>query len=337
MNPYGSYRRLRDNAIAAMVGAIEIYNKPRFAYRDECAVILLLNAWELLLKASLSKNKISIYQPKTPGEDYKTVGWTDAVRRLNKAGKWPQPLIAHQAAVVLNIEHLAEFRNKSVHFYNAPGFGVVVNSLAQQSVLNFRDFLRAVFGKELGDEITWALMPLGVAPPVDPINFLRSSKGNGLNAAVREMLDNIEGSAKFLAGSPGVDPSRLMTHLPVQVVSVKKTKDADVVVGVSGDASETARTIVKRIDPNVSHPLTAAQVIQPVGASLHGRRFTSHTFYAIAHAFDMRSNSNLYYKAKTGSGQWSRDVITFLRDLSGDQIDEALAKYREYLRQKAGG
>ena len=334
MNPYGSYRRLRDNATAAMVGAIEIYNKPRFAYRDECTVILLLNAWELLLKASLSKNKISIYYPKKPGEDYMTVGWVDAARRLNKANKWPATLSSAQAAIVLNIEHIAEFRNKSVHFYNSPDLAVVVHSLAQQSVLNFRDFLRAVFGKELGDEITWALMPLGVAPPVDPIAYLRKEKSGGLNAAVREMLDKIEGSVKFLDGVPGADPARLMTHLPVQVVSVKKTKNADVVVGVSGDASETARTIIKRLDPNVSHPLTAAQVVESVGSPLQGRRFTNHTFYAIAYAYDMRGNPNLYYKAKTGSGQWARETVSTILGLSVDEIEEALATYRQYLRQK---
>lgn len=334
MNPYGSYRRLRDNSTAAMVGAIEIYNKPRFAYRDECAVILLLNAWELLLKASLSKNKISIYCPKKPGEDYRTVGWMDAVRRLNNAHRWPGPLASAQAAIVLNIEHLSEFRNKSVHFYNSPDFAVVVHSLAQQSVLNFRDFLRAVFGKELGDEITWALMPLGIAPPVDPIAYLRKEKSGGLNAAVREMLDKIEGSAKLLASGAGTDPARLMTHLPVQVVSVKKTKDADLVVGVSGDASETARTIIKRLDPNASHPLTASQIVESVGSPLHGRRFTSHTFYAIAYAYDMRGNPNLYYKAKTGSGQWARETVSTIKGFSGEQIDDALAKYRQHLRQK---
>jgi hypothetical protein len=50
MNVYGSQRRLVGNAIAAMVAAIEIYNKPRFAYRNEVFTILLINAWELALK-----------------------------------------------------------------------------------------------------------------------------------------------------------------------------------------------------------------------------------------------------------------------------------------------
>lgn len=53
MNLRGSYRGLRSNSEAAMLAAIEIYNKPQFSYRDECFTILLVNAWELLLKATL--------------------------------------------------------------------------------------------------------------------------------------------------------------------------------------------------------------------------------------------------------------------------------------------
>ena len=61
MNYRGSYRKLLSNAKAAMMAAVEIYNKPMFKYRDECVVILMLNAWELILKATLSKNGESIY------------------------------------------------------------------------------------------------------------------------------------------------------------------------------------------------------------------------------------------------------------------------------------
>lgn len=38
-------------AESAMAAAIEIFNKPSFSYREETFVILMLNAWELLLKA----------------------------------------------------------------------------------------------------------------------------------------------------------------------------------------------------------------------------------------------------------------------------------------------
>ena len=53
--------RILKNAEAALISAIEIYNKPALAYREETFAILALNAWELLLKAKLleiHKNKL---------------------------------------------------------------------------------------------------------------------------------------------------------------------------------------------------------------------------------------------------------------------------------------
>ena len=48
-------RTLADKSIDAMLAAIEVYNKPTFAYREESFAILAINSWELLLKARLLK------------------------------------------------------------------------------------------------------------------------------------------------------------------------------------------------------------------------------------------------------------------------------------------
>ena len=44
-----------EKAEAALVAAIEIYNKPSFRYREETFSLLAINAWELLLRAQLLK------------------------------------------------------------------------------------------------------------------------------------------------------------------------------------------------------------------------------------------------------------------------------------------
>ena len=44
-------KNLLDRAVLAMAGAVELYNKPGFPYRNESFVVLAINAWELLLKA----------------------------------------------------------------------------------------------------------------------------------------------------------------------------------------------------------------------------------------------------------------------------------------------
>jgi len=56
------YKQLVDKSVAAALAAIEVYNKPDFRYREESFVILLVNAWELLLKAKIlrdSKNRLT--------------------------------------------------------------------------------------------------------------------------------------------------------------------------------------------------------------------------------------------------------------------------------------
>ena len=47
------YSHLVESSLSAAAAAIEIYNKPNFTYREEAFTILLINAWELLLKAKI--------------------------------------------------------------------------------------------------------------------------------------------------------------------------------------------------------------------------------------------------------------------------------------------
>ena len=46
--------KLSGKSIQAALSAIEIYNKPDFKYREESFSILMVNAWELLLKAKIA-------------------------------------------------------------------------------------------------------------------------------------------------------------------------------------------------------------------------------------------------------------------------------------------
>ena len=46
---------LLDSSQAALFAGIEIHNKPHIAYRYPTATILVINAWELALKAYIYK------------------------------------------------------------------------------------------------------------------------------------------------------------------------------------------------------------------------------------------------------------------------------------------
>ncbi|WP_216368093.1 DUF3644 domain-containing protein [Aeromonas sp. 1805] len=74
-----------EKSVAAMLSAIEIYNKPDFRYREETFSVLCINSWELLLKAkvlNLASNKVaSLY-----AMEYRTLktGMKSTVKRPKK-------------------------------------------------------------------------------------------------------------------------------------------------------------------------------------------------------------------------------------------------------------
>jgi len=335
MNYFGSYRNLLQNAQAAMLAAIEIYNKPRFQYRDECFSILLINAWELILKALLSKNRKSIYYKKRRGEAYKTLTWQDAFSRAEQF--FPKNLPAFP--VRRNLELLNTYRNNAVHFYNAKNFGVIIYSLAQTSIVNFRDLLAETFGVHIEDEITWSLMPLGLHCPVDLITYMSdgSSRKTAASAPVNQFLTELASALKEVE-SQGSDTGRLMTVFRVKLESVKKVGHADVVVGVqasSGDQGSGPLVIQKRFDPNDPNWVRRKEILEEI-TELHGQPFTSYIFEAVIWHNKIKENSRLCWRSEEGVlTKYSREVIAIIRRLSKKQVDQAISAYKEHMRARS--
>ena len=332
MNYRGSYRKLLANAKAAMIAAVEIYNKPKFDYRDECVVILLLNSWELLLKATLSKNGDSIFYSKRRNHPYRTLSWEDA---LGKAENYFPNAVSH-LPVRRNLELLGTYRDNAVHFYNAKGFGTVIYALAQTSIVNFRDYLEGVFGQHLEDEIGWQLLPIGINPPIDVVSYITGGGSVGTQSAVRQFLAALAQATDEVKDA-GEDTGRLMTVFKVQLQSVKKIGDVDVVVGVAGaEEGKGPIAVVRKQDPNITHPLRQKEIVAKVG-TLHGNRFTSYTFQAIAWKHGLKENPQYCWQAREGIlTRYSPDVVAFIKRLSARDVAAAVADYREHLRKKRG-
>lgn len=167
-------KELLDRSIAAMAGAVEIYNKPGFAYRNESFAILAINAWELLLKAkwlALHNNQLRclyVYE-----------------HRINKAGARSKKEyvkrtrsntpFTHDIAYLSNrlrglkildpsahdnLEAMLEFRDCAVHFYNdSPAFNERLYEIGAACVRNFAYSARDWFSREVG-EFDIQLMPI---------------------------------------------------------------------------------------------------------------------------------------------------------------------------------
>ena len=164
-------------AESALIAAIEIYNKPDFAYREETFAILAINAWELLVKAKLLANgrnrlqALYVYeQRKKPdgtldgrkrirrnraGNPH-TIGLATAIAQLEASPKTRLP-----PEVRGNLEALLEIRDNAVHFVNARfELAKAVLEIGTACVKNFVALAEAWFQQTLA-RYNLYLMPIG--------------------------------------------------------------------------------------------------------------------------------------------------------------------------------
>jgi EC042_2821-lke REase/Protein of unknown function (DUF3644) len=333
MNYRGSYRKLAGNSTSAMMAAVEVYNKPRFAYRDEVVVILMMNAWELLLKAIVSKAGKSIFEKKVRGQPYRTLTWGAAFSAATTTALWPKDIPAK--SVRENLELLALYRNTSVHFYNEPEFGKLLYSLMQTSLFNYRDILQRVGLGDLSAEATWRILPLGFEAPFDAVTFLAGkSKDAKRTLAVDEYVARIKDGFRTLEDAK-VDTGRFLTEYQVHLASTKKISDADITVGVAaaGERPEDAVVIPRNVDPNESHPYLQKDILREL-SSIPG--FNSWSFQAVVWKYELRGDKRFVWRSKKYQGyyQWSGGTLSFIRKLKPNEILLARDDYSKFQRQR---
>src|SRR5262245_4525618 len=121
-------KALAEKSVQAAVAAIEIYNKPRFSYREEAFALLMTNAWELLLKAKWLADRnddVSSLSELELGPD------GSASPKLNRCGNPITLGVTYLAAKLLedpdsglekacddNLLALMEIRDNAAHFLN---------------------------------------------------------------------------------------------------------------------------------------------------------------------------------------------------------------------------
>jgi hypothetical protein len=183
-------QELVDKSIAAMVSAIEIYNKPDFKYREETFSILAINAWELLLKAKWLKdnnNKIrSLYvtekRTRPNGKPYKhakvkmTGSGNPFTHSLDHIAKRMVEKKTLADAAHKNIIALCEIRDSSVHFYNKSElFAVRLQEVGSASVRNYAKAAQSWFSVDFS-QYNFYLMPLAFVKPQQPAQAFLLSK-----------------------------------------------------------------------------------------------------------------------------------------------------------------
>lgn len=316
--------------MAAMLAAVEIYNKPQVAYRDEVTVITIVNAWELALKAALRQKNRSIYYTKKRGERHRSLTLDDCLTRVSNYNLWPAALDG--PAIMANLKALSEYRDRAIHLYNAQGLGSIIYPFLQQNILNYRDFMLEKFKRDLADHMTWQLLPLGATVPSEAVRFMNTTPNAQTIAEVQEFIDDVR-SFMDEAEKAGSDMGRVATVYDVNLQSVKKMTSADLVVAVSSNAE--GQIVVRKSDPNQTHPYTASQLVAKVNERRVGRRINTYDHQAACWVDGLRTNPRYAWKhSNAGSHMWSGDAVDYLAKKSDEEYDTARKSYGVHLAAK---
>lgn len=205
------YAKLLDKSVRAMLCAMEVYNKPNFAYREETFSILALNAWELLLKSKIlydNNNSLSaIYEYEKRNKKDGARSSRNYIKR-NRAGN-PQTIglgraIAYvdnsdkvDASIKSNLEGFIEVRDNAVHYLNVSiGLAHKVHELGTANVRNYLTLLKRWFDVDLS-EFNFYLMPVGFLDNTETV------KGTTVNSNEKNLIDHIEALSSSVEDNSG--------------------------------------------------------------------------------------------------------------------------------------
>lgn len=217
------FQKFVDKSHAAMVGAIEVYNKPTFAYREETFCILAINAWELLLKAKLlkeGKNDPKCIQVREPRKLKSGVKSTKQLTvKKNRAGnamtfqlsacvtELAKTGSAINQQTLLNLELLVDVRDNATHF-------IVPSSLLQRNVLelgcaNIRNYVTLTkewFDRDFGDSLSLVL----------PIAFFYGSNEVGSVVVTKDEKRLIDRLQQVASSAPAEGDYAIAVRLDVR-------------------------------------------------------------------------------------------------------------------------
>lgn len=251
--PKSRAQTLADKAVNAATAAIEIYNKPNFKYREESFAILMLNAWELMLKARILLENSNNAKSIESWRPFKRKDGTTSVRRrpeLARSGNIKTISLDRAAGLVrsyamknidetcsANLDLLTEIRDTAVHFrHDDLGLAVKVHEVGTAAVRNFVTALREWFDISLS-EMNFYLMPLAFQPASAVVESLYSGQRS---SAVTNLLEHI---AQYEAN--GVDGVFAKTLKIKMTLSRSNEKGAEIVKLGKGGTQAVAITLTE--------------------------------------------------------------------------------------------
>jgi len=315
-------RNLTESSIEAFILGLEVINKLSVSYRLESFVFLFCNAWELLLKAKLLKEKRKIFYPKKRNQPRRSLSLDDCLNRVFTTTDDP---------VKLNIWEIKQLRDNATHLI-IPLIPSDVMALFQAGVINYTKKLNEWLGTDIAKRVPLGMMAL--VYDIDPSLHTLDS------AVIRRRLpiETVNWWKRFQDSvrdkALNITTGREAFYIPInlKLAIVKNPKKSDIVLS-SGTGGEDALILEVPKNPDSTHPHRQKELVQLVNQHLNGRKtINSYDILCVRKIFKIdESKPNYYYKSKFATPQFSNAFVDWLVDQFNKDdafFDKARQKYK---------
>lgn len=295
---------LTEKSIEAFILGLEIYNKPTIKYRIEGFSFFIVNAWELMLKATLLKRGESIYFPDKPD---RTLSVDNVIRKI---------YTDKNTRIRLNLEKIIELRNISTH-YITEDYEVKYAPLFQACVLNFVNEIQRFHNIDVTKYIAQNF--LTISARYEPLS--NEELKIKYSPEIAEKL--IKQSNEIDVLSTEYNSDKFAINIKQNLYITKKKAEADFVVGIDSHADARVSIVKDLKDPSDTHKYSYKSVITAVQERLkkknikleYGPGFTQYVLNLIIDFYDIKQDPKYSYKhiiGKQHSYTYSQQFIDFI-------------------------
>lgn len=253
------YENLLENSIQAMLAAIEIYNKPDFKYRGQVFSILLVNSWELLLKAKILKDNNdqieSLYVTLSNGSfkrnrtgNFLTIEIFSASNKLNLS-----PTISE------NLNCLIDIRDTAIHFFHDETLDYAIYTLGIASLKNYQRLVKEWFDESL-QQYNFYILPIGFAYNFETLSIIDFQNKPDI---VKNIINSIKNAQSNLEESE----YHFICEIKTNVVSAKKfTGDNPPdITTVIDQTADTGHIFIQKIQNLIDkYPLSYIEMVEKI-------------------------------------------------------------------------
>ena len=310
--------KLMKRSLDAFMVALEVYNRPSLENRVEVFAILLVNAWELLLKSEMRKKfgRDSIFYK---DDSTKSLALRNVLKKMLK----------DTDPIRKNIELIVDLRDQAIHLL-IPELQQSISRIFQASVLNFVDCYKKWTGKHPFSGQSVGMLSLILDGPETSLVTIKNCYGKNTANKVAEFLKKVEQSERE------INSEKFAIPINYRTVLTKRNDDADFVL-TKGSPGESTVFIEVPKDINRLYPHRAKEVINAVNNKLlneNRKPINTYDFIALTSKHKIKGNQKFHYEIeKTKNHLYSEELTDWIFEKIMKN-DKWLQEARNSLKQK---